>query len=152
MKELWDEDRLSSCPASFMVCRGVDFLLLLLGRCMLSLYSHNDKMQRLLKTNNLFKPNQVSNLLIRFSLQNFQLIFSAVENDSKNEDFLSSRIGVFKNHSKNALKTNLKFGVIENNSKKKPMKLVLNFSRNYFKYGLFEFLDLTKKHQNLKSL
>jgi hypothetical protein len=68
--------------------------------------------------------NQVSNLLIRFSQQKFQLIFSAVENDAKNEDFLSSRNGVLKNHSKNTLKTNLKIGVNENNSKKKPMKLV----------------------------
>ena len=31
------------------------------------------------------------------------------------------------------------------------MKLVLNLWRNYFKYGLFEFLELTKKHQNPKS-
>jgi hypothetical protein len=51
-------------------------LLLLLARAAISPSSStNDKMQRLLKTNNLFKPNQVSNLLIRFSLQNFQLIF-----------------------------------------------------------------------------
>jgi hypothetical protein len=46
---------------------------------------------------------------------------------------------------------NLKIGVFENNYKKKPMKIVLNFWRNYFKYGLFEFLELTKKHQNPKS-
>jgi hypothetical protein len=59
--------------------------------------------------------NQISNLLI------------GVENDSKNKDFLSSRIGVFKNHSKNTLKMNLKIGVFENNYKKKPMKIVLNF-------------------------
>jgi hypothetical protein len=89
--------------------------------------THNDKMQRLLKTNNISKPSQVSNLLILLSLQNVYLFFSAVENDSKNEDFLSSRIRVFKNHSKNTLKTNLKIGVFENYSKKKPMQLVLNF-------------------------
>jgi hypothetical protein len=77
--------------------------------------------------NNVFKPNKVSSLLISFSLQNFQLIFSAVENDSKMKTFISSRIGVFKNHSKNTQKTNLKIGAFENDSKKKPTKLVLNF-------------------------
>ena len=68
-----------------------------------------------------------------FHCKIFNYFFSAVANDSKNEDFLSSRIRVLKYHSKYTLKTNLKIGVIENNSKKKPTKLMLNFWRNYFK-------------------